>query len=270
MYPRTVGALPGRVPSSFPHLLRRRPTKTDQTVHPIPPGTRVKLDPDATYTELDGGTTPTFLYTRHDPKGTYVVAYGPNKHGDLEIVQRVGGRAGAWLWAEERFVTPYKDTPRESVDDTGNPAPWPVDVEGPADVLSAIAATLTEGLRDAIPHSPGCGRWARPAVGATPRGPHGRVGAPAGPPEGGRTVTRADDLARSRDAGEETPPSGGVSRETALAALGRAWCTPIAEHLPSQSDILTGTAPADVVSTLAALAEANIRLTRIIERSADR
>ena len=71
-------------------------------------------------------------------------------------------------------------------------------------------------------------------------------------------------------AGEETPPSGGVSRETALAALGRAWCTPIAEQLPSQSDILTGAAPADVVSTLAAAAEAHIRLTRIFERSADR
>ena len=234
-------------------------------------GQRVNIDPDATYTAYAGCTIPTFRHTPYDPKGEYVVEGGPDKDGDLRMVQRVGGRAGAWLWAEERFVTPYKDTPRESVDDTGNPAPWPVDVEGPADVLSDIAATLTEGLRDAIPHSPGCGRWARPAVGATPRGPHGRVGAPAGPPEGGCTVTRADDLARSRDAGEETPPRGGVSRETALAALGRAWCTPIEEQLPSQSDILTGAAPADVVSALAALAEVSIRLVRILdERGADR
>ena len=224
-------------------------------------GQRVNIDPDATYTGHTGAATPTFGNTPHDPKGKYVVAGGPAEDGVLEIFQRVDGREGVWLWAEERFVTPYKDTPRESVDDTGNPAPWPVDVEGPADVLSDIAATLTEGLRDAIPHSPGCGRWARPAVGATPRGPHGCVGAPAGPPEGGCTVTRA---------GEETPPSGGVSRETVLAALGRAWCTPIEEHLPSQSDILTGAAPADVVSALAALAEAYIRLVRIIERGADR
>ena len=223
-------------------------------------GQRVNIDPDATYTGYYGGATPTFGDTPHDPKGEYVVKGGPDVDGDLQIFQRVGGKAGTRLWAEERFVTPHKDTPRESVDDTGNPAPWPVDVEGPADVLSDIAATLTEGLRDAIPHSPGCGRWARPAVGATPRGPHGCAGAPAGPPEGGCTVTRA---------GEETPPSGGVSRETALAVLGLDWCTGRKELLPSQSDILTGAAPADVVYTLAVLAEANLRLTRIIERSAD-
>ena len=234
-------------------------------------GQRVNIDPDATYTPYNSRlTVPTFRNTPHDPKGEYVVEGGPDGDGDLEIVQLVDGRAGVWLWAAERFVTPHKDTPRESVDDTGNPAPWPVDVEGSADVLSAIAAPLTEGLRDAIPHSPGCGRWARPAVGATPRGPHGRVGAPAGPPEGGCTVTRADDLARSRDAGEETPPSGGVSRETALAALGRALCVDGADHLPSRLDIFTGAAPADVVSALAALAEAGIRLVRIIERGADR
>ena len=145
-------------------------------------GQRVNIDPDATYTPLGGGTTPTFRNTPHDPKGEYVVEGGPDEDGDLEIFQRVGGSAGVWLWADERFVTPYVE----------------------------------------------------------------------------------------HDAGEETPPSGGVSRETALAALGRAWCTGSDEHLPSQSDILTGAAPADVVSALAAWAEANIRLTRIIERSADR
>ena len=124
-------------------------------------GQRVNIDPDATYTPDAGRTAPTFRHTPHDPKGKYVVEDGPDENGNLEILQRVDGKAGRRLWAEERFVTPYKDTPRESVDDTGNPAPWPVDVEGPSDVLSAIAATLTEGLRDAIPHSPGCGRWAR-------------------------------------------------------------------------------------------------------------
>ena len=145
-------------------------------------GQRVNIDPDATYTGHTGAATPTFRNTPHDPKGEYVVKGGPDVDGDLQIFQRVGGRAGTRLWAEERFVTPYVE----------------------------------------------------------------------------------------HDAGEETPPSGGVSHETALAALGRAWCTGSEGHLPSQSDILTGTAPADVVSTLAALAEATIRLTRIIERSADR
>ena len=134
-------------------------------------GQRVNIDPDATHTAYSGATTPTFGENPHDPKGEYVVEGGPDKYGDLEIVQRVDGRAGVWLWAEERFVTPYVE----------------------------------------------------------------------------------------HDAGE-----------TALAALGRAWCTGSDEHLPSQSDILTGAAPADVVSALAALAEANIRLVRIIERSADR
>ena len=147
-------------------------------------GQRVNIDPDATCTVYGVVTTPTFGRTPHNPKGEYVVEGGPDEDGDLEIVQRVGGRARAWLWAEERFVTPYVE----------------------------------------------------------------------------------------HDAGEETPPSGGVSRETALAVLGRAWYIGSAgeEHLPSQSDILTGAAPADVVSTLAALAEATIRLVCIIERSADR
>ena len=100
-----------------------------------------------------------------------MVEGGPDKYGDLEVVQWVDGRAGVWLWAEERFVTPYAE----------------------------------------------------------------------------------------HDAGE-----------SALAVLGRDWCTGNEEHLPSQSDILTGAAPADMVSTLAALAEATIRLVCIIERSADR
>ena len=148
-------------------------------------GQRVNVDPDATYTALGGGTTPTFLFTTHDPKGEYVVKRGPDTDGDLLIVQLVGDRAGIRLWAAERFVTPYVE----------------------------------------------------------------------------------------HDAGEETPPSGGVSRETALAVLGRAWYIGSAgeEHLPSQSDIFTGAAPADVVSALAAWGEATVRLVRILdERSADR
>ncbi len=145
-------------------------------------GQRVNIDPDATYTVRAGATRPAFMHTRHDPKGEYVVESGPDEDGDLEIVQRVRGRARAWLWAEKRFVTPYVE----------------------------------------------------------------------------------------HDAGEENPPGGGVSRETALAVLGRDWCIGREEHLPSQSDILTGAAPADMVSTLAALAEATIRLVCIIERSADR
>ena len=145
-------------------------------------GQRVNIDPDATYTVRAGATGPAFMHTRHDPKGEYVVEGGPDEDGDLEIVQRVGGRARAWLWAEERFVTPYVE----------------------------------------------------------------------------------------HDAGEETPPNGEVSRETALAALGRAWCTGNEELLPSQSDILTGAAPADVVSALAAWAEADIRLARILAGGADR
>ena len=134
-------------------------------------GQRVNVDPDATCTVYGVVTRPTFRDTPHDPKGEYVVEGGPDEDGDLEIVQRVGGRARAWLWAEERFVTPYAE----------------------------------------------------------------------------------------HDAGE-----------AALAVLGRDWCIGREEHLPSQSDILTGAAPADVVSTLAAVSEANIRLVRIIERSADR
>ena len=134
-------------------------------------GQRVNIDPDATYTVRAGATRPAFMHTRHDPKGEYVVEGGPDKHGDLKVVQRVDGRAGVWLWAEERFVTPYVE----------------------------------------------------------------------------------------HDAGE-----------AALAVLGRDWCIGREEHLPSQSDILTGAAPADMVSTLAALAEATIRLVCIIERSADR
>ena len=134
-------------------------------------GQRVNIDPDATYTVHTGATRPAFMHTRHDPKGEYVVEGGPDKYGDLEIVQRVDGRAGVWLWAEERFVTPY------------------------------------------VEHD---------------------------------------------------------AREAALAVLGRDWCIGREEHLPSQSDILTGAAPADMVSTLAALAEATIRLVCIIERSADR
>ena len=145
-------------------------------------GQRVNIDPDATYTDYSGATTPTFTRTPHDPNGEYVVQGGPDKDGDLGVFQRVDGRAGVWLWAEERFVTPYVE----------------------------------------------------------------------------------------HDAGEETPPSGGVSRETALAALGLDWCIDREEHLPSQSDILTGAAPADVVSALAAVAEASIRLVRILdERGAD-
>ena len=134
-------------------------------------GQRVNIDPDAASTAFSGAPRPTFLFTTHDPKGEYVVEGGPDEDGDLEIVQRVGGRARAWLWAEERFVTPYVE----------------------------------------------------------------------------------------HDAGE-----------AALAVLGRDWCIGREEHLPSQSDILTGAAPADMVSTLAALAEATIRLVCIIERSADR
>ena len=134
-------------------------------------GQRVNIDPDATYTAYSGAPRPTFLFTTHDPKGEYVVEGRPDKNGDLKVVQRVDGRAGVWLWAEERFVTPYAE----------------------------------------------------------------------------------------HDAGE-----------AALAVLGRDWCIGREEHLPSQSDILTGAAPADMVSTLAALAEATIRLVCIIERSADR
>lgn len=141
-------------------------------MHEIKYGQRVNIDPDATCTVYGVVTTPTFGRTPHDPKGEYVVEGGPDEDGDLEIVQRVGGRARAWLWAEERFVTPYVE----------------------------------------------------------------------------------------HDAGE-----------AALAVLGRDWCIGREEHLPSQSDILTGAAPADMVSTLAALAEATIRLVRILdERSADR
>ena len=145
-------------------------------------GQRVNVDPDATYTALGGGTTPTFLFTTHDPKGEYVVKRGPDTDGDLLIVQLVGDRAGIRLWAAERFVTPYVE----------------------------------------------------------------------------------------HDAGEETPPNGEVSRETALAVLGLAWCTGNEELLPSQLDILTGAAPADVVSALAAWAEADIRLARILAGGADR
>ena len=134
-------------------------------------GQRVNIDPDATCTVYGVVTTPTFGRTPHNPKGEYVVEGGPDEDGDLEIVQRVGGRARAWLWAGEQFVTPYVE----------------------------------------------------------------------------------------HDAGE-----------AALAVLGRDWCIGREEHLPSQSDILTGAAPADMVSTLAALAEATIRLVCIIERSADR
>ena len=135
-------------------------------------GQRVNIDPDATYTPYNSrATRPTFRHTPHDPKGEYVVKSGPDKDGDLAIGQRVDGRACAWLWAAERFVTPYVE----------------------------------------------------------------------------------------HDAGE-----------AALAVLGRDWCIGREEHLPSQSDILTGAAPADMVSTLAALAEATIRLVCIIERSADR
>ena len=140
-------------------------------MHEIKYGQRVNIDPDATFTDYSRATIPTFGRTPHDPKGEYVVEGGPDEDGDLEIVQRVGGRARAWLWAEERFVTPYVE----------------------------------------------------------------------------------------HDAGE-----------AALAVLGRDWCIGREEHLPSQSDILTGAAPADMVSTLAALAEATIRLVCIIERSADR
>ena len=133
-------------------------------------GQRVNIDPDATCTVYGVVTTPTFGRTPHDPKGEYVEGR-PDKNGDLKVVQRVDGRAGVRLWAEERFVTPYAE----------------------------------------------------------------------------------------HDAGE-----------AALAVLGRDWCIGREEHLPSQSDILTGAAPADMVSTLAALAEATIRLVCIIERSADR
>ena len=66
------------------------------------------------------------------------------------------------------------------------------------------------------------------------------------------------------------PVRGTRRGEAALAVLGRDWCIGREEHLPSQSDILTGAAPADMVSTLAALAEATIRLVCPIERSADR
>ena len=140
-------------------------------MHEIKYGQRVNIDPDATCTVYGVVTTPTFGRTPHDPKGEYVVEGRPDKNGDLKVVQRVDGRAGVWLWAEERFVTPYVE----------------------------------------------------------------------------------------HDAGE-----------AALAVLGRDWCIGREEHLPSQSDILTGAAPADVVSALAAVSEANIRLVRIIERSADR
>ena len=140
-------------------------------MHEIKYGQRVNIDPDATCTVYGVVTTPTFGRTPHDPKGEYVVEGGPDEDGDLEIVQRVGGRARAWLWAEERFVTPYVE----------------------------------------------------------------------------------------HDAGE-----------TALAVLGLVWFAGEDERLPSQADILTGAAPADMVSTFASLAEANIRLVRIIERSADR
>ena len=145
-------------------------------------GQRVNIDPDATYTPDAGRTAPTFRHTPHDPKGEYVVEDGPDKYGNLEIVQRVDGGACAWLWAEERFVTPYVE----------------------------------------------------------------------------------------HDAGEETPPGGGVSRETALAALGLVYCADTEDRLPSWVDIVTGAAPADTVSALAALAEASIRVERIIARSADR
>ena len=134
-------------------------------------GQRVNIDPDATYTAYSGAPRPTFLFTTHDPKGEYVVEGRPDKNGDLKVVQRVDGRAGVWLWAEERFVTPYAE----------------------------------------------------------------------------------------HDAGE-----------TALAVLGLVWFAGEDERLPSQADILTGAASADMVSTFASLAEANIRLVRIIERSADR
>ena len=134
-------------------------------------GQRVNIDPDATCTVYGVVTTPTFGRTPHDPKGEYVVEGGPDEDGVLWIVQRGVGGADVWLWAEERFVTPYAE----------------------------------------------------------------------------------------HDAGE-----------SALAVLGRDWCIGREEHLPSQSDILTGAAPADMVSTLAALAEATIRLVCIIERSADR
>ena len=146
---------------------------TDTTIHPIPKGTRVNVTkfqhasgmkctgaPDSPHEVL----TIDEIYN----EGEYrlrMEGSGLCCHAAFQFVspyvEPAEDNTPEPAEAAERFVTPYKDTPRESVDDTGNPAPWPVDVEGPSDVLSAIAATLTEGLRDAIPHSPGCGRWAR-------------------------------------------------------------------------------------------------------------